>query len=252
MQINFYGKSDVGCIRSNNEDTFVLQQIGDEKYLLAVVIDGCGGYEGGEYAAELAGCCILEHMQKPLQGDLTEQLREAMIYANNTIIDKQLPPYEKMCCVATAAFIDLTDVPTIYVAHVGDTRLYAYADGELCKLTSDHSQVGRMEEKGMLTEEEAMRHPFRNVITRSLGEKHLDAGASYVQMLTGEFEAPYTFLLCSDGLYDMLRSDEIAAVLGQEISTQDKVERLIAQAKEAGGKDNVTVLLIDIVKGISA
>ncbi len=246
MKLTFYGKSNVGCIRSNNEDAFVLQYVGDEKHLLAVVIDGCGGYTGGEYAAELASCCILEYMQKPLQADLTEQLREAMIYANNTIIEKQIPPYEKMCCVATAAFIDLSNVPTIYVAHVGDTRLYAYADGELCKLTSDHSQVGRMEEKGMLTEEEAMRHPFRNVITRSLGEKRLEPQSSYIQRLAGEFEAPYTFLLCSDGLYDMLRSDEIAAVLGQDISTQEKVETLIDKACDAGGKDNVTVVLIEI------
>ncbi len=246
MKLTFYGKSDVGCVRSNNEDTFVLQQIGDKKHLLAVVIDGCGGYTGGEYAAELAGRCILEHMQKILQADLTEQLREAMIYANNAIIEKQLPPYEKMCCVATAAFIDLTPVPTIYIAHVGDTRLYAYADGELCKLTSDHSQVGRMEEKGMLTEEEAMHHPFRNVITRSLGEKRLEPQSSYIQRLAGEFEAPYTFLLCSDGLYDMLRSAEIVAVLDLDISTEEKVKRLIEHAKEAGGKDNITILLIEM------
>ncbi len=246
MKTTFFGMSDIGCRRSNNEDAFILQHIWDENHLLAVVIDGCGGYEGGEYAAQLASKCILEHMLECPTDDYQEQLRLAVIYANNTIISQQYPPRHLMCCVLTAALIDLQK-QQVHIAHIGDTRCYMYNHSAYIKLTKDHSVVGEMEDASLITEEQAIVHPRRNIITRCVGRNTLDYQTTKIDSLTIPFSCPSALLLCSDGLYDMLLSNEIVSILGKPLDTQNKVEELINKAKAAGGKDNITIILIEIV-----
>lgn len=242
----FFGKTDVGRQRTNNEDAFVAEQL-DDNTVLAVVIDGIGGYEGGEVAAEIAQHEIPSYLKEYNRGERLELLKQAVVCANNAIYDRRRFDTARphMGCVLTSALIDMNR-KVIDMVHVGDTRLYQFQQGELRKLSHDHSYVGYCEENDELTEEQAMHHPRRNEISRALGEgQH---GVSDLGFLDAE-EFPLlpnsTFLLCSDGLTDLVTSQQIVAILEQPISLEEKVQALIDTANEAGGKDNVTVVLVE-------
>ncbi|MCM1502757.1 MAG: protein phosphatase 2C domain-containing protein [Bacteroidales bacterium] len=246
--MKFGGKTDVGKVRTNNEDAFIAQNIWDENHILAVAIDGVGGYEGGEVASGMAKKYIVEYLGNYSDGERLELLKQAVIYANNNIFSarRNLPQYSGMCCVLTAILVDLTG-RCVHMAHVGDTRLYQYADGELVKLSHGHSLVGYREEIGELTEDEAMHHTHRNVIERSIGSSYLDwEHCDYVEIATFPLKPQSFLMLCSDGLSDMLKSCQIKSVLEQKCTVEETVERLIAAANDAGGKDNVTVVLVEL------
>lgn len=169
-------------------------------------------------------------------------MRNAVIQADSYI---SLYGSGNMCCVLTAAIID-KQMRKIYIAHVGDTRLYQFSNGELVKLTKDDSIVGPLEESGELTEKEAMRHPHRNIITKSVGHSNLSREPEKVFTKELEFDIPTKFLLCSDGLYDMITSKKMAAILSKNGKVEAKVNGLIQAANEAGGRDNITVVLIEL------
>lgn len=245
--MTFFGNTDMGKIRTNNEDAFIAQNIWNENHILAVAIDGVGGYDGGEVASGLAQKLIVEYLENYSNGERLELLKQAVIYANNTIFAerKNLPQYSSMSCVLTAVLIEVEEM-RINMAHVGDTRLYQFANNQLVKLSHDHSLVGYREEIGELTEEEAMRHPQRNVIGRDVGSTFLENGnTDYVETATFPLLPHSTLLLCSDGLCDMVTSNQMIDILQQTISIEEKVNALITAANNAGGKDNITVILIE-------
>ena len=248
MMTIFYGDTNIGNIRPKNEDAFLLKEVWGGTHLLAVVVDGVGGNGGGDVAANLACKCITDYLNGlALQTDCLESLIGAVRFANNTICSEHYIPYlSQMSCVLTAALIDLEN-GSLYVAHVGDTRMYTFKDNVLTKVTSDHSIVGSMEESGQITELEAMVHPRRNVITRSIGKEMLYDGSEYIQAHTLQLE-PCTLLLCSDGLYDMVQSQITTQILCEQTPVEERVDKLINAALEAGGKDNVTVIVIDLMK----
>lgn len=245
MGYGCYALTDIGNVRLNNEDAFILREIWDGRYLLAAVVDGVGGNTGGDIAANLACSCIEEYIANAVdKNNCAGMLMGAVIHANNAIISQQVNPWlSRMSCVLTASLIDLQR-NEVYICHVGDTRLYIFENGELVKITRDHSIVGPLEESGQITEEEAMRHSRRNIITRSLGERLLYWENDFVQAYTLKLEA-CSILLCSDGLYDMVPSGKIAEIIADKTDIQDRVKRLVVAAKRAGGKDNVTAILID-------
>lgn len=246
--VSFYGASDLGRIRNNNEDDFIVQYIWDKNHVLAVVIDGVGGYEGGEVAAALAHETIVAYLEQYPDGERQELLKQAVIAANNKInAERELQPqFSHMSCVLTAALVEL-EGRRINMAHVGDTRLYEFANGMLSKLSHDHSLVGYREEIGDLTEEQAMKHPQRNIISRDVGSSLLDVGSSgYIETSVFPLLSDSTLMLCSDGLCDMVTSAQMTEILRSHNSAKSKVEALIAAANEAGGKDNVTVVVVDI------
>ena len=247
--ITFFGNTDMGQIRSNNEDAFIAQYIWDEKHILAVAIDGVGGYEGGEIAASLAQECIVEYLESYSNGERLELLKQAVIFANNRIYSerKSLPQYSSMSCVLTAILVEI-ESKRINMAHIGDTRLYQYANGRIVKLSHDHSLVGYREEIGELTEEEAMKHPQRNVIGRDVGSQFLEnSGNDYIEVETFPLIPNSILLLCSDGLCDMITSEQMKAELEKDLPVKDKVNNLIKEANKAGGKDNVTVVLVESI-----
>lgn len=247
--ITFFGNTDMGQIRSNNEDAFIAQHIWNEKHVLAVAIDGVGGYEGGEIAASLAQESIVEYLESYSNGERLELLKQAVIFANNRIYSerKNLPQYSSMSCVLTAILVE-TESKRINMAHVGDTRLYQYTNGEIVKLSHDHSLVGYREEIGELTEEEAMKHPQRNVIGRDVGSQFLESnGNDYIEVETFPLIPNSILLLCSDGLCDMITSEQMRIELEKEIPVKEKVDNLIKEANKAGGKDNVTVVLVESI-----
>ena len=247
-RISFFGRTDLGCIRTNNEDAFLVCNVWDDEHVLAVVIDGVGGYEGGEVAAALAQESILEFFNLNTEGDCLQILKEAVISANNRIFSEkgQNPSLCNMSCVLTASLIEL-DSMRVNIAHVGDTRIYQYASSHMEKLSHDHSLVGYREEIGDLTEEEAMTHPQRNIISRDVGSSLLAfTDDSYVEVASYPLEDKTQLLLCSDGLCDMITSKKMSEILSQETSVEDKVNSLIDEALNAGGRDNVTVIVVEI------
>lgn len=246
--ILFYGNTDLGQIRTNNEDAFIAQNIWDKDHVLAVAIDGVGGYEGGEIAAAIAKKSIINYLESYPNGECLDLLKQAVIFANNTIFQerKEQPEYGNMSCVLTAILVEIKNM-RINLAHVGDTRLYQYSNKELVKLSHDHSLVGYREEIGELSELEAMKHPQRNVIGRDVGSTYLEAsGNDYVEINTFPLIPNSTLLLCSDGLCDMITSAQMESVLKEKKSVKDKVNLLIKAANDAGGKDNVTVVLLQV------
>lgn len=244
----YFGATNQGMVRTNNEDTYICQKIWDESHILCAAIDGLGGYEGGEIAAELARTTIIKHLEDFASKKTGELLKASLIAANNEIIRQHeaRPKVSQMGCVASAGIIDLSQ-GIISIAHVGDSRIYQFVNGKLKKLTHDHSLVGYREETGELSEEDAMNHPKRNVIDKFLGEQHLNFdSASYVEVSVWPITGDTQYLFCSDGLTDLVTSAQISKILSSKQSIKEKVEDLISSANKAGGKDNITVVLADI------
>lgn len=247
VKITFAGNTDMGMVRTNNEDAFVVRNIWDDKHVLAVAIDGVGGYEGGEVAAAIARDSIQQYLLENTEGEKAELLKRAVVHANNRINAERNSDAERsqMSCVLTAVLVDVAE-QYINMAHVGDTRLYQYCDVEMTKLSHDHSLVGYREEIGDLTEEEAMHHPQRNIISRDVGSRYIpEDDDEYVEVNSFPLLPNSTLLLCSDGLCDMITSAEMTTVLAASTSVEEKVSALIAAANAAGGRDNVTVVLVE-------
>ena len=243
---NYFGITDTGKVRGNNEDAFIAQKVMNNRFTLACVIDGVGGYSGGEVAADIARKAILDFFSIP-SGEMISMMKESFILANEKIYaeKQQVKEHESMACVLTLAIVDMEN-NQLYYAHVGDTRLYLLRDNSLIKLSKDHSFVGFLEDTGRLSEDAAMRHPKRNEINKALGfgmqpknsEDYIETGES--PFLPGD-----TLLLCSDGLTDMVNKKEITAILISNISLEEKGRRLIDAANKEGGKDNITVVLVN-------
>jgi serine/threonine protein phosphatase PrpC len=239
------GNTHPGMRRTENEDTYTCRQLWSPDKALLVVVDGVGGYAGGKRAAAIARESIDQYMQTP-KGDTLTMLREAVIFANNRIAEEraQNPKYGEMCCVLTAAVADAT-AGAVYFVHVGDTRMYRYRKGVLQKLTKDHSFVGLREDAGEITEREAMSHPQRNQILREVGSTiHRIDDEDFMQYGQEELLPGDGLLLCSDGLTDMVTAKQIAEILATSAALNTKVNNIIALANEAGGHDNITVVLL--------
>jgi serine/threonine protein phosphatase PrpC len=245
MADNFYGSTDAGKMRDNNEDNFIAQQVLSDKYIIGCVIDGVGGYEGGEIAAAIARNTILNTIKKS-SGDIIHVLKTALAEANKKIFEKKQKTGEhmQMACVVTLALADINN-NQFYYAHVGDARLYLFRDNSLIKVTHDHSFVGFLEESGRLTEEAAMNHPRRNEINKALGfDEEKIQEDDYIETGESPFLPGDTLLLCSDGLSDMLNSRTMTGILNSLHTLKEKSNALIDAANIAGGKDNITVVLI--------
>jgi serine/threonine protein phosphatase PrpC len=246
MDRNYFGITDTGKVRDNNEDTFIAEKTSGNDLIIASVIDGVGGYSGGEIASAIARRSILQHLNLP-NADVPVLMKDAIIDADTQIMAEKLKVknHEKMACVLTLAVADLSR-NLFYYAHVGDTRLYLLRDSTLIKITKDQSFVGFMEDTGRLTEEQAMRHPKRNEINKALGFGINIAGQDdYIERGQSPFLPGDTLLICSDGLSDMVNKQEITAVLtGRSASLREKGEQLVAAANRNGGLDNITVVLV--------
>jgi serine/threonine protein phosphatase PrpC len=245
MAENFFGITDIGRISENNEDTFIAEKLGNKNVVLACVIDGVGGYAGGEVAAALAREVIIEHCRKSTAEPIV-MLKEALVAANERIYQEKLEhqEYNKMACVVTLALADVQHNQFYYV-HVGDTRLYLLRDDTLVKVSKDQSFVGFLEDTGRLTEKAAMTHPRRNEIDKALGfDAHIIATNGYIETGESPFLPGDILLLCSDGLTDMITREQILAALMNHKTLPEKGKALIQAANEAGGNDNITVVLV--------
>jgi len=244
MAENYFGITDKGKLRSNNEDTFIVQPVLNNRFIAACVIDGVGGYEGGEVAATLAHEAILTSLKNAGTG-ITAMMKEALAVANDAIYKEKVASKTngQMACVVTLALADLAG-NKFYYAHVGDTRLYLLRDHSLVKITHDHSFVGFLEDNGRLSEEEAMRHPKRNEINKALGFDVQVRTEDYIETGESPFLPGDLIHLCSDGLTDLIDNRTITSILDTDKNLPFKAKALINAANNAGGKDNITVVLV--------
>jgi serine/threonine protein phosphatase PrpC len=223
-------KTDTGRQRRDNEDNAFVRAP------LFVVADGMGGAQAGEVASALA---VEEFAQAlPTGGSPEERLSERIRKANRRIYERSRVEDEHagMGTTLTAVYVEDDDLA---VAHVGDSRAYIFRDSALVRLTQDHSLVEELVRQGKLTEEQAAEHPQRSIITRALG---IEAEVE-VDTWTYPVRAGDVVLLCSDGLTSMIDEDEIAGILSAEPSLGEAGDRLILAANQAGGRDNITVVL---------
>ncbi|HET8743916.1 MAG TPA: Stp1/IreP family PP2C-type Ser/Thr phosphatase [Gaiella sp.] len=235
------GLTDTGRKRRQNEDAFVCEPP------LFAIADGMGGAQAGEVASQLAAAAF-EEGAAGIHGE--DGIATVVRDANARIFERAVhdPAVAGMGTTATVAVVD-ESAATVTIAHVGDSRAYLYRDDVLAQVTTDHSLVGELVRSGRLTEDEAAVHPHRSVITRALGT---DADVE-VDTLTLDVVAGDLVLLCSDGLSAMLRDEEIARVLRSSGGEpQAAAEALVAAANAAGGEDNVTVVLFELVESTSA
>lgn len=233
--------SDPGLERPHNEDTW----FADPALGIFAVIDGVGGQNAGEKAAEIASQELRARLTRP-DGTVEQALREGITIANNKIYQTaQLQPQlTGMACVLSAAVID---EGRLVVGHVGDSRVYKVKNGRLEKLTHDHSPIGEREDRGELNELEAMRHPRRNEVYRDVGsELHDPEDEDFIEIVSLPFEPDEALLLCSDGLSDLVTSERILEAIQRGAGKpQQTCAALIQMALSEGGKDNVTVLVVE-------
>jgi protein phosphatase len=229
--------SDLGRQRQGNEDNFFVRAP------LFVVADGMGGAQAGEVASEIAVRSFDDELPN---GSLPEALTSVIQGANRRIHDKARSDESMhgMGTTTTAAYVADDEV---VIAHVGDSRAYLLRDGDLIRLTKDHSLVGELVARGKLTEEQAEQHPQRSVITRALGpEADVQVDVDIFPAKAGDL-----FLLCSDGLTSMVHEPQLRALFDDADSLETLGKRLIDAANAAGGRDNITVILfrLEAVEG---
>ena len=244
----YAGKSDVGRTRAHNEDSIAIV----EKLQLVALADGMGGYQAGEVASKIAIDVVINEIteSKLTEKDIARidpdtgtsiamrRLRSAIEKANNRIcsVSRERAELDGMgTTIVAACFYD----GRVGIAHVGDSRCYRWRDGQFVQLTRDHSLVQEQIEKGILTEDQANASPQKNLITRALG---IDALA---QADTQEFRTRPNdvYLLCSDGLSDMVDHATIQGELERADGLEATVKRLVDAANAAGGRDNISVIL---------
>ncbi len=232
-------KTDTGRARRANEDSYFVAAP------LFVVADGMGGAQAGEVASGIAVNVFAQGL--PEDGDTIEtRLAARVAEANREIHDRSRAEADRagMGTTLTAAYVGEEDVT---IAHVGDSRAYRWRDGTLERLTDDHSLVEELMRQGRLTEQEAGEHPQRSIITRALGpEPAVEVDTRTVPSRPGD-----VFLLCSDGLTSMISEDAVAAILARSRSLEEAGRALVDAANEAGGRDNIPVILfrVDDVAG---
>jgi protein phosphatase len=242
MRLKFGAATDVGMVRQSNEDAFSAE--GE----LFIVADGMGGHNAGEVASALA----VTTMKSGARNGLTEpsQFRELVQQANTAIYTASLDDSAQsgMGTTVTALAVLPGEEPRVMVANVGDSRTYVWRNGRLDRISIDHSYVQELVNEGIITPEEARTHPRRNIVTRALG---IDRTVQ-VDVFTYDVRTGDRLVLCSDGLVDEVSDAEISKVIGQHSNAQECAEALIMVANTNGGRDNTTVVVVDIADDISA
>ncbi|MBR3928226.1 MAG: Stp1/IreP family PP2C-type Ser/Thr phosphatase [Clostridia bacterium] len=226
--------TDVGCVRTLNEDTYYMPQQGES---FVAVADGMGGHKAGEVASSMA----IRMLKEILSAEKTvseDRMRYAFGKANREVYLESEKDASKKGMGTTMTALWFSE-DTVVLGHVGDSRAYRMREGNLMRASTDHSYVEELVKIGAITPEMARTHPQRNVITRSIGPwPRVEADVSTFDLQKGDI-----WLLCSDGLTMYLEDDVIKKTLISDTPIQEKVSTLIRMALDAGGADNVTVLI---------
>jgi protein phosphatase len=248
MRISTSGRTEVGCVRQHNEDNFLVQpELG-----LYVVADGLGGHAAGEVASRIVVEKISQFIDHTVERDRTwpvdydvnlsydgNRLKAALLLADQGIqSDIKLNPERESMGSTVVACLVAGDRVTL--VHVGDSRAYLLNENGIRQVTRDHSWVAEQVANGVLTPDEARRHPFRNVITQALGN------GGDLDMTVQEFQvrASEKILLCSDGLSGMIQDFDIWDIIKKSPDVDEAADKLITRAMDNGGEDNITVVIV--------
>ena len=247
--IEYAAQTDVGLMRRHNEDAVAVYPAS----AMTILADGMGGYNAGEVASEMAISVIKEVVNDKLNGflarliphqpgQLLEIVRQAVELANNTILNTSLnvPEYVGM---GTTLVMSLCYRDSLVVAHVGDSRAYRLRNGDLTQITRDHSVVQEQIDAGILSVESARYSEVKNLVTRAVGVGY----PVEVEVNLHQLQADDIYLLCSDGLSDMLTAQTMQEILqNNALNLQDACAALVAEANQQGGRDNISVILFRI------
>jgi len=224
--------TDVGRVREGNEDSV----LHDDRLGIFAVADGMGGHQAGEVASATA----IEALRAAIAAGAS--VTDAVAQANTAVVDKARAD-SGMLGMGTTMTAAIEVVGGLRIGHVGDSRAYVLRDGILARVTDDHSLVEELVREGRITLEQAAVHPQRNVVTRALGiDEEVEVDDVAVELTGGD-----RVLLCSDGLSGMLRDTDISAIMRRESAAEACARALIDAANEAGGEDNITVVIIDVI-----
>ena len=242
MQLAVGYRSDVGMVRSGNEDNVFAEA--DERRGVFVVADGMGGHAAGEVASEMAVQIVARHLL-PLMSveapDAEETMATSLREANRAIYERMLAEVDKQGMGTTASVLMLSGTQYL-IGQVGDSRIYLLRDGALRQVTKDHSYVQEQVDAGLLTPEQARYHPYSNVITRCVGANE----SVDVDIYRGETLPGDVFLVASDGLTGMVDDRRLQQILLARSSPGRIVDALISEANGRGGLDNITAIVIQI------
>ena len=243
LQLEYFSVVDTGRARSNNEDTVLV----DEPLALAVLADGMGGYQAGEVASDLAASTLRAEVSRWLNDpaaaremvDTRQALAQSAQEANKRVFEaaQSRPEWAGM---GTTLVLAMVREDTVWVGHIGDSRAYRWRADRLEQLSRDHSLLQEQIDAGLLTEEEAARSVHRNLVTRAVGvEPEVE-----LEVHEHELKAGDLLMLCSDGLSDMLPDARIAGVIREADGLEDMGRALVQAANDAGGRDNISVILV--------
>lgn len=246
-------ETEVGKVRTNNEDSLAQ----DPELGLLVLADGMGGYNAGEVASSITTATVLASVRRQLQEPATGAVDRSAPRNDADILHQAVTEAHEAVCARAAADPDCAGMGTtvdavlirdgrVTVAHVGDSRVYRYRNGELRQLTTDHSLLEELVARGHYSREEAARYVRKNIVTRALGvEPRLD-----IDLVTDDVAPGDVYLLCSDGLSDMADDDAIQQIVEIRGTALDLLARaLVNTALEAGGRDNISVALARVESG---
>ena len=238
MKRRFVGLSDTGIVRSVNQDSYYVD---DPQGRFFIVADGMGGHAGGQEASKIATETIQAHLEAywddtSIASDTL--LKDAIEKANQGILDDQSQHPERGDMGTTVVAVIFRDRP--WCVHVGDSRLYLWRDSELKQVTEDHTWVSLAMKSGEISKEQAKMHPWRHVLSQCLGRKDLFK----IDLQKLSIQPGDLLLMCSDGLTEEVSDEDIKALLNQEKNCEFMAEKLVAAAKDAGGSDNITVVMV--------
>jgi serine/threonine protein phosphatase PrpC len=237
LDIEFGARSDQGKVRDSNEDTYIA-----DKNRIFLVADGMGGHAAGEIASQLAAETVKNFLLENKSDIQPEILQHAVEEANTRVFKTQAEKAEFRGMGSTLTVLVFSG-SGYHIAQVGDSRAYLFRNGALNQLTQDHSVVWPLYENGILTKDDISKHPQKNLITRSIGTyQQVEADIYSDTVFGGDL-----FLLCSDGLTDVLTDQDIFRIVSIPAGNmQDLADRLVEEANTAGGPDNITVVVVRI------
>lgn len=242
MKIDFFGNTDKGKVRKNNEDYFTGEKIRNDEYFFAVA-DGMGGHRAGDVASRLGTVTFVKSYKKFRKKGMPiiESINHSIARANGAILKKASSDPKKRGMGTTFSGIVVAGMKA-YIVHVGDSRIYLIRDGRILQLTTDHTFVGKMVEEGRITEDEARDHPQKNILYMSLGAREAFEPeiSEYFELEPGD-----VFVLCSDGLNNMV-TDETIKEYAMSYETRESVSQLIKLANSNGGTDNITIQVVQV------
>lgn len=240
MKLDSTGCTDPGRVRAYNQDSYYIDPTGR----FFIVADGMGGHAGGEEASRIATQEIRVYLEENWQSPQTtsQLLKQALAAANNAIIKDQQDHPQRADMGTTAVVVVIRPSESPVCGHVGDSRIYRLRGTELQQITNDHTWIAKALKMGDLTLDEARHHPYRHVLSSCLGREDLNQ----VDVQSLELQNGDRLLLCSDGLTEELIDEKIYEYITEASSLKQAANNLVEAAKEEGGHDNITVVLVSV------